>query len=143
MRWAGENRKVKRKSPKKLSKAAAAVNRGYAPNLTTGPFHPGAIVLATLNNPREKFWGKVLALDPAGLSLCGIELASFEDATNMFIGGEPLSSTALFIPMHRVERVELDSPSGSIPSLSQRFLSRTGIEPYEALVEPDGGRSDS
>ena len=139
---AGDNPNVKRKSVTKLSKKTGKIG-SFTPNLTTGPFQSGAIVLVTLNNPREKFWGKVLALDPAGLSLCGIELASFEDATNMFISGEPLSAAALFIPMHRVERVELDSPSGSIPSLSQRFLSRTGIEPGAALVGPPSGRSDS
>jgi hypothetical protein len=43
-----------------------------------GPFLPGAIVIATLSNPREKFWGMILALAPEGLSLSGAELASFE-----------------------------------------------------------------
>jgi hypothetical protein len=133
---------VKRKSVGKASKNVAHTS-SFTPNLTAGPFQSGAVVLVTLNNPREKFWGKVLALDPAGLSLCGIELASFEDATNMFISGEPLAAASLFIPMHRVERVELDSPSGSIPSLSQQFLSRTGIEPRVALVGPPLERSDS
>lgn len=133
---------MKRKSLGKPSKKVAH-SSSFTPNLTAGPFQSGAVVLVTLNNPREKFWGKVLALDPAGLSLCGIELASFEDATNMFIGGEALSAASLFIPMHRVERVELDCPSGSIPSLSQRFVSRTGIEPHVALVGPPLERSRS
>ena len=133
---------MKRKSLGKPSKKVAH-SSSFTPNLTAGPFQSRAVVLVTLNNPREKFWGKVLALDPAGLSLCGIELASFEDATNMFIGGEALSAASLFIPMHRVERVELDCPSGSIPSLSQRFVSRTGIEPHVALVGPPLERSRS
>ena len=71
-----------------------------------GPFGPGAVVIATLSNPREKFWGMVLALAPEGLSLSGAELASFED---------------------------LAVPDGSLPSLSQRFLSKTGLEPSAAL----------
>jgi hypothetical protein len=29
-------------------------------------FVPGAIVIATLSNPREKFWGMILALAPEG-----------------------------------------------------------------------------
>ena len=113
------------------------------PKLRSVSFEAGAIVLATLAEPREKFWGKLLALDPAGLSLCGIELASFEDATNLFIAGEPLSVAVLFFPMHRVERIEIDSPSGTIPSLSQRFVSRTGVQPSAALADREVGRQDA
>ncbi|HET7208948.1 MAG TPA: hypothetical protein VFI95_20395, partial [Terriglobales bacterium] len=99
--------------------------RGIAASRVTS-FQAGAIVLVTLNNPREKFWGMMLGLDAAGVSLRGIELSSFEDATNAVIAGEPISSVALFFPMHRVERIELDLPEGNIPSMSQRFASRTG-----------------
>lgn len=97
------------------------------------PFTSGAIVIATLSNPREKFWGMVLALAPAGLSLSGVELASFEDLTVMVRDGEPFTPAVVFFPMHRIERVELDLPDGSLPSLSQRFLSKTGLEPSQAL----------
>jgi hypothetical protein len=137
----GENGRVKHKSTKQSAKRKnASPSDRFHPQAASGPFQINAIVLVTLNNPREKFWGKLLALDPAGLSLCGIELASFEDATNMFIAGEHLSVAVLFFPMHRVERIEIDSPSGSIPSLSQRFLSRTGVQPSAALADPEVGR---
>ena len=140
----GDNGRVKRKSAKQRAKRKDASPRErLSPISAGGPFQTGAIVLATLNEPREKFWGKLLALDPAGLSLCGIELASFEDATNMFIAGEPLSVAVLFFPMHRVERIEIDSPSGTIPSLSQRFVSRTGVQPGAALADPEVGRQDA
>jgi hypothetical protein len=127
------NKKVR----KPVARRAAATSITHTPVSAAGAFQAGAIVLVTLNNPREKFWGKILALEPAGLSLCGVELASFEEVTNMFIAGEPLAVTTLFFPMHRVERIELDSPSGSIPSLSQRFISRTGVEPAVALTNPN------
>lgn len=97
------------------------------------PFSPGALVIATLSNPREKFWGMILALAPAGLSLSGAELASFEDLTVMVRDGEPFTPAVVFFPMHRVERLELDLPDGGLPSLSQRFLSKTGIDPVDAL----------
>jgi hypothetical protein len=100
-----------------------------------GPFQAGAIVLVTLNNPREKLWGAVLALGPAGVSLQGIELSSFEDATNMVVAGETLSAGSLFFPMHRVERIQLDLPEGEIPSLSERFRHRTGLDPADALAQ--------
>src|SRR6201997_4540830 len=98
------------------------------------PFLPGALVIATLSNPREKFWGMILALAPEGLSLSGAELASFEDLTVMVRDGEPFTPAVVFFPMHRIERVELDLPDGGLPSLSQRFKAKTGLEPSAALA---------
>ncbi len=98
------------------------------------PFLPGAVVIATLCNPREKFWGMILSLAPEGLSLSGAELASFEDLTVMVRDGEPFTPAVVFFPMHRIERVELDLADGNLPSLSQRFLAKTGLEPSAALA---------
>jgi hypothetical protein len=98
-----------------------------------GPFAPGAIVIATLCNPREKFWGMILALAPEGLSLSGAELASFEDLTVMVRDGEPFTPAVVFFPMHRIERMELDLPDGNLPSLSQRFHDKTGFAPSKVL----------
>jgi hypothetical protein len=100
------------------------------------PFSRGAMVIATLCSPREKFWGMILTLAPEGLSLTGAELASFEDLTVMVRDGEPFTPAIVFFPMHRIERVELDSPDGSLPSLSQRFRNRTGLEPSLVLTPP-------
>lgn len=75
----------------------------------------------------------VLALAGEGLSISGAELASFEDLTAMVKNGEAFTPAVVFFPMHRVERVELDLPDGNLPSLSQRFLGKTGIEPSVVL----------
>jgi len=91
------------------------------------------MVVATVANPREKFWGAILSLSPEGLSLRGIELASFEDLVAMVKDGEPFSLGVVFFPMHRVERMELDLPDGNIPSLSQRFTAKTGLDPVTLL----------
>jgi hypothetical protein len=107
------------------------------------PFAPGALVIATLCNPREKFWGMILALAAEGLSLSGAELASFEDLAVMVRDGEPFTPAVVFFPMHRIERVELDLPDGSLPSLSQRFLAKTGLEPSVALTPSNGNQSNS
>lgn len=98
------------------------------------PFEPGTMVIVTLGNPREKFWGAVLALKPEGLSLCGIELASFEDLISLVKEGDAFSPSVVFFPMHRVERMEVDLPDGNLPSLSQRFASKTGKDAAAALV---------
>jgi len=112
------------------SSAATAVKNSHE------PFSPGALVIATLGNPREKFWGMILALAPAGLSISGVELASFEDLAVMVRDGEPFTPAVVFFPMHRIERIELDLPDGTLPSLAQRFFAKTGLEPGQALAAP-------
>src|SRR4029453_7274828 len=97
------------------------------------PFQPGTMVVVTLANPREKFWGANLSLSAEGLSLRGIELASFEDLVVMIKEGELFSLGGVLFPLPRVERMELDLPDGSIPSLSQRFTSKTGLDPVTML----------
>src|SRR5690349_16796492 len=85
---ASDNHRVKRKATS-TGKGPAATTTSSA---QSGPsFAPGSIVLATLREPREKIWGALLALDPAGVSLHGIELSSFEDATSAVVGGEPFN----------------------------------------------------
>jgi len=96
------------------------------------------MVVVTLGEPREKFWGAILCLSPEGLSLCGIELASFEDLVSLVKDGEPFSATVVFFPMHRIERMELDLPDGNISSLSQRFTAKTELDPATVLLRHSG-----
>lgn len=92
----------------------------------------------------------VLALAPEGLSLSGTDLASFDGLAVMVKNGEPFSPVVVFFPMQRVERVELDLPDGSLPSLSQRFFAKTGLQPSAVLApssvnqsEPGGAQASS
>jgi len=98
------------------------------------PFHPGALVIATLASPREKFWGAILHLSSVGLSLRGVDLSSFDDFVAQIRDGEPFNSGVVFFPMHRLERLELDLPEGNILSLAQRFAQKTGQDPAPILV---------
>ncbi len=100
------------------------------------------MVVVTLGNPRDKFWGMILALTAEGLSMTGIELASFEDFVVMVKDGESFSPAVVFFPMHRIERIELDLPDGSLPSLSQRFSTKTGLDPAVLLNGPQAGGAD-
>jgi hypothetical protein len=121
----------------------AAVGSAAQPPAGT-PFSPGSMVIVTLGNPRDKFWGMILALAAEGLSLSGIELASFEDFVVMVRAGESFSPAVVFFPMHRIERVELDLPDGSLPSLSQRFSAKTGLDPAAVLgAGRDTGKAHS
>jgi hypothetical protein len=119
------------------------LNHGDVPEAAGGnPFRPGVMVLVTLGNPREKFWGAILSLTSQGLSLCGVELASFDDLVSLVKDGEPFSPGVVFVPMHRVERMELDLPDGNIPSLSQRFTSKTGLDPAAVLIRHIAGNPE-
>lgn len=99
------------------------------------PFVPGCVVVVTLGNPRDKFWGMILSLAPEGLSVSGIELAGFEDFVLMVKAGDQFSPAVVFFPMHRIERIELDLADGNLPSLAQRFLAKTGID-ASAMLTP-------
>ena len=110
---------------------------------SASPFQPGTMVVVTLANPREKFWGAILSLRSEGISLRGIELASFEDLVALVKDGEPFSLGVVFFPMHRVERMELDLPDGSIPSLSQRFTNKTGLDPATVLLRHGSATSQT
>jgi hypothetical protein len=57
--------------------------------------------------------------------------------------GEPFTPAVVFFPMHRIERVELDLPDGNLPSLSQRFLAKTGLQPVAALARSIGDQEVS
>ena len=98
-------------------------------NAAQGPFYAGAMVLLALGDPREKFWGELLALSEAGISLRGIDLESFDDSAAMVKAGEPFTPATVFFPMHRVERMELDVHAGGLPSLCERFRVQTGRDP--------------
>jgi hypothetical protein len=106
----------------------------YQEPQATTPFHQGALVIATLTNPREKFWGAILYLSSEGLSLRGVDVASFDNLASQIKRGEPFTSGVVFFPMHRLERMELDLPDGNILSLAQRFAQKTGQDPAPLLV---------
>jgi hypothetical protein len=125
--------------------ARGSDNRGMAKGSQLGkdegrnPFQPGSVVVVTLGNPRDKFWGVMLALTPEGLSVSGVELAGFEDFVVMVRDGEGSSPAVVFFPMHRIERIELDLPDANLPSLSQRFAAKTGREPVAVLGSRGSG----
>jgi len=90
------------------------------------PFAPGTMVLVTLSNPREKYWGAIYTISPSGLALRGLELNSLEDFIRQVKQGEDVFPHSVFFPMHRVERMEIDARNGEIPSVQARFESKSG-----------------
>ena len=90
------------------------------------PFAHGALVLITLNSPREKFWGAVLEINPAGISVRGVDLNSFDEITGMLRAEDHVQPATVFFPLNRLERMELDVSNSPIPSLAERFQSKSG-----------------
>jgi len=107
--------------------------------LSLEEFRRGVIVLVTLNSPREKFWGMLLSISVAGVSFRGIPIESFEDMLRQVRAAEAVDLTTAFFPMHRVERITLDLPSGEMPSLAEQFASRSG-KTAEAILRLFGAQ---
>jgi hypothetical protein len=98
---------------------------------------PHSIVIVALHTPKEKLWGELIQLNSAGVTLRGIDLNSFDDFVRQVLDpdGERVGLPTIFLPMQRVERISLDEPTGSIPSLAGMFEKKThrSIRDYLAL----------
>ena len=89
-------------------------------------FEKGSLVIVNLVNPKEKFFGVLSALSPAGVTIRAINLDSFDDWIHQIARDEDLDLMTMFVPLFRVERIFLDEASGSIKSYSQRFHEVVG-----------------
>ncbi len=94
-----------------------------------------SIVIVSLISPKEKIWGQILLLEAKGVTIRGVDLNSFDDFVRQVVQQEEtaVGLNTAFFPMQRVERIIVDEPSGSIPSLAQRFQSKVGITIQEYL----------
>jgi hypothetical protein len=101
------------------------------------PLQPNSIVLLSLHSPKEKIWGQLVSLHASGVTVRGIDLNSFDDFIRQVLDpdGERIGLSTLFFPMQRVERIALDEPHGSIPSMAERFEQKVGrsLSDYLAL----------
>lgn len=107
-------------------------------------FAPGDLVLVHLVNPTEKFWGVLVDLGVAGVTLRGIGVSSFDDwvAQAARAEGRPtLDLTTMFVPLFRVERMFRDEAVGEVESYGRRFEKRVGqaVEEFLGLRGDAGG----
>jgi hypothetical protein len=102
-----------------------------------------AIVIVNLVNPKEKFWGVLLSVSAAGLTLRGINLDSFEDWARQIVSREESSIdlVTMFFPLFRLERMFLDEPVGAIRSYSDHFTEIVGMRP-EKYIGISAGNED-
>lgn len=105
-----------------------------------------SLVIVNLVNPKEKFYGVLRALSPAGVTMRAINLDSFDDWVRQVARKEEqdIEMVTMFVPLFRVERIFLDEPSGTVQSYSQRFEDIAGraVTDYLGLGDDgDAGRS--
>ena len=95
----------------------------------------GTLVLLHLVEPKEKYWGLLLSMGPAGVTLRGIDVGLFDDWARQYraSGEEELGVTTLFVPMHRVEKIFEDARVGSVGSYAERFFEIVGRDVREFI----------
>jgi hypothetical protein len=94
---------------------------------------PNSVVIVSLHSPKEKIWGVLEEITPAGVSLQGLDLNAFDDWLNLVGTDEEMGLATVFYPMCRVERIAMDEAVSNIPSLSTTFQQRTRLALQEYL----------
>jgi hypothetical protein len=119
-----------------LSVALACIqHRLQAKTNSTMDLH--SIIVVSLHSPKEKFWGELLVLNQAGITVRGIDLNSFDHFVRAINepDGERVGFPTIFFPMNRVERISLDESTGSIPSMAELFQRKIGRSLGEYLAQ--------
>jgi hypothetical protein len=95
-----------------------------------------AYVVVYLHSPRERWWGMLRSITPAGATLRGLSLDSFEPWARAVARREDtgIAPTTVFFPMHRIERLDEDESTLSVASLADRFREWTGEDVKLHLV---------
>ncbi len=98
---------------------------------------PNSIVVISLHSPKEKVWGILLEVNTSGVTVRGVDLNSFDHLIRQVNepDGERVGLPTVFFPMTRVERISLDEPSGSIPSMAEVFERKIGRSLAEYLAQ--------
>jgi hypothetical protein len=104
--------------------------------MTVLPFlKPPQVVIVYLQNPRERYWGLVRAIDATGVVIQGGDLGGFDAWVRQVAEGAPNAApSTTFFPLGRIEKVLVDSPSGEAASLAQQFERRIG-RPLAAFLD--------
>jgi len=96
---------------------------------------PGTFVLVHLHSPKEKYWGVLRTLSPAGVTVRGIDVDLFDDWARQYRTGSELQlgAATLFFPLHRVEKIFEDSRIGTVAAYHERFFEMVGRDVRDVL----------
>ncbi len=89
-----------------------------------------SLVFIYLQNPREKFFGRLYELNPHGLHFIGIDQKTFDDWCREINNEEEptIFPSTSFIPIWRIEKLVLDETQGVFLSFSATFQQKTDLE---------------
>lgn len=96
---------------------------------------PGDAIVLYLHSPKEKVWGLLASISPAGVVVRGLDLAVFDDWLRQELRGEEklLGPSTLFYPIHRLERIERDETLGPVSGFADRFEREVGRSVSEVM----------
>jgi hypothetical protein len=102
----------------------------------------GEIVVVSCSGPREKFWGVLLDLTAVGATVRAVPLDACEDWLRQHANQGPsmIGPVTIFLPAHRLERIEIEESSGAVECFADRFRRMAGRDPIEVLL---GAKVDS
>jgi hypothetical protein len=98
----------------------------------------GEIVVVSCSGPREKFWGVLLELTGAGATVRVVPLDACEDWLRQHANEGPpmIGPVTIFLPAHRLERIEVEESSGLVECFADRFRRMARRDPVEVLLGP-------
>ena len=106
----------------------------------------GEIVVVSCSAPREKFWGVLLGLTSAGATVRGVPVDACEDWLRQHAAESPqmIGPVTIFVPAHRLERIDIDESAGAVECFADRFRRTAGREPKDALLgsKAEGGADE-
>jgi hypothetical protein len=128
---------VHRKPPLQLFPNFVSPAVFWSGHRTTTIMDPNSIVIVSLHSPREKIWGILLEINPSGVTMRGVDLNSFDHFVSQInqLDAERVGLPTIFFPMTRVERISLDEPAGSIPSMAEIFQRKIGRSLLDYLAQ--------
>ncbi len=94
-----------------------------------------SFVVINLQNPSERFVGRLIEIGLSGVTIRGVDLKAFDDWMNDITHEEEsgVRPTTSFYPLHRIEKIMLDEDVGGIPSLANTFLTKVGASIQDYL----------
>lgn len=106
---------------------------------------PGTPIVLYLHTPKEKVWGLLVSLSPAGVILHGLDLVTFDEWMRQEARGDErlIDLCTIFYPMSRLERLERDDALGTLPSYAERFEREVGRSVFDVLGVRERGERAS
>ena len=94
----------------------------------------GDFVTLYLLDPMERYWGKLIGLSEAGVTLRCIDVKEIETFKYQFHKQEQVVfPQTTFYPMRRILKMDLDESIGEVPSVIEAICGVTSATPSEII----------